>query len=139
MLAGAALGFSGCSQDYALFKVHLQLQTANGGQLTPDDLASVAYCQMSITDENNEAVLTKYKLNTGVDSSGNFRGCYTSKTPSDVGFFSYSTSRTSGSLTFSVTSYDDTDKQLETGTSTPAQVKPFHVAADEIPVSVIAK
>jgi hypothetical protein len=136
MLAGAALGLGGCSQDYALYKVDVQLQAANGGALTRAQLDTVAFCQMTITDERGETVLQNYPLQA-LPASG--RGCASGQTQSDVGNFSYSTSRTSGSLTFKVTSYDDANNQLETGTSPAAAVKPFHVAADEISVTVIAK
>ncbi|MBN2575215.1 MAG: hypothetical protein JXP73_11690 [Deltaproteobacteria bacterium] len=130
LASAAALGLSGCGPDYAIFAV--RVASAN----PRNDIAS---CQMTITDVATGApVLSQYTLKvvTGTDSEGNLairQGCYGGLTPANVGTFSYSTSRSGGSLKFLVEAYaDDSIKVVQRGEAT-AEVKPF---PPEIPVQI---
>jgi hypothetical protein len=88
LVAGALLSMSGCG-DYAIFKVVITSID------TPLKLSEIAYCKITITDENKETVLDHHDLN----------GCK-GLTNKDIGTFSYSSSRSSGTLNFIVEAYD---------------------------------
>jgi hypothetical protein len=118
MLVGSALGFGGCGRDYALYKVHIQFKSAANAQaplILPANLENVAYCQVTISDESGNPVLENSPIN----------GCATSVTPSDLGYLSYSTSRTTGSLKFTMTAYDDSNKAVDTGSTDLIPVKAY--------------
>jgi len=131
MVAGALLGLGGCGPDYALYKVTISSTT------TPRDL--IEECRMTITDENNVVVLNHYLLPTrygAPDSAGNQtldQGCAGNLTKASIGTLSYSSSRTSGTLTFQVDALDNTGKAVQTGKkdANPAPYPP------EVPVAVV--
>ncbi len=136
MLAGAAVGVGGCSQDYALFNVHIQFKTASQAQapaLPQTELEAIANCELSIADETGNDVLKGFPLS---GNTVNGSGCGASgATHSDIGHFSYSTSRTAGTLTFTVVAQDINQTQtLATGTAT-GQVKAY---PPEVPVEIYA-
>ncbi len=134
-LAGAAvvacLSFAGCGPDYAVFRVHVTVPT------TPRN--DIAICLMTITDTSrpgpDNIVLRDYPLQRlyGRDIDGNLKlsqGCAPELTNADVGVFSYSTSRPSGSFVFTVDAYNDevnhsADTKIETKSSDAIQVKAY--------------
>ncbi len=118
----ALLGLSGCGPDYAIFKVHVT-------SAAPRD--DIKECRMTITD-NGKKILDEFPLEKeyGTDSAGQpilRQGCEGSMTRADVGYFSYSTSRKSGSLTFTVTGWGGPDNLtvIEQGTSEAKEVKAY--------------
>jgi hypothetical protein len=93
-----SIGLSACGPDYAIYKVHVT-------SASPRD--DVEYCYLTITNEKGEDVLKLQELEKAytTDAVGSLalkQGCQGGLTKPDVGYFSYSTSRTSGSLTFTV-------------------------------------
>jgi len=121
MLAVSMLGLGACGPDYALFKVSIT---------TKDPSSEIEECRMTITDEKGSAVLDHFLLKTvagSPDSQGNstlLQGCQGGMTKSNIGLFSYSSSRTTGTLTFQVDAYNSTaanggQKVIETGNSGP--------------------
>ena len=134
LLAASAIGLGACGPDYALFKVHIQFQSKpQAAALTRTDLDKIAYCQISIDDDAGKAVLENYPLKAST-TNGSLHGCESSLTPADIGYFSYSTSRTSGSLKFTETSFDLSDTPLERG-SASGTVKSW---PPEVPVEIVA-
>jgi len=131
--AGASLALGGCGPDYAIFKVHIASTT------TPRN--DIEECYMTITDETGDVVLERYQLQkvwgaTGADPSIKW-GCAGGLTNADIGYFSFSTSRSSGTyLTFQVDGVNNSEVAVQTGKAS-AEVKPY---PPEIPVDIaIAK
>jgi hypothetical protein len=146
LLAGSLL--SGCSSDYALFKVTIVSTNAANRN-------SIQQCRMTIKDENNNYVIggsdgagnddpnKGYLLksvagapdpNTGAQTLS--QGCLGELTRAQIGTFSYSSSRTTGTLTFRVDGVDSNGNSIQTGTSdpkTPAKFPP------EVEVAVAIK
>ncbi len=115
LLAGAALGMTACGPNYAIFKVDITSTTSPRN--------NIELCTMTITDENNVLVLDNYQLASelGTNPDGTYyakQGCAAGLTPAHVGVFSYSSSRTSGSLTFVVNALDNDSAVVQTGRST---------------------
>jgi hypothetical protein len=97
MLAGALL-LSSCG-NYALYKIRVTTSLTSpivAPDATPgtktSDRTNIEQCKMTITDENGDTVLENFPL----------PACHGGTTPADLGLLSYSTSRTSGTLTFQV-------------------------------------
>jgi len=88
LVAGALLAMSGCGPDYAIYKVDIT-------SIDSSNRSDIAYCRITITDESGKTVLDHHALN----------GC-TGLTNQNIGTFSYSSSRSSGSLNFTVEAYD---------------------------------
>ena len=126
VLGAVGMSLAGCGPNYAIYAVHVSSATPR------NDIAS---CLMSIVDENNQPVLAGYPLQRvfGTDSAGALslkQGCQGGLTPANVGTFSYSSSRSSGSLTFTVNAYNDDvlhdDAHLvESATSGPQEVHAY--------------
>lgn len=124
--AAASMTLAGCGPDYAIFRVHVASASPRN---------DIAVCRLTITNEAGEAVLKDYPLQSvwGADSDGNptlKQGCQGGLTLSDVGTFSYSTSRSGGSLKFTVNAYNDEvlindDTLIQTKSSDPVEVKPY--------------
>jgi hypothetical protein len=140
LLAGSLLGMSGCGPNYTLFKV--DISSAD----TPRN--SIEECRLTITDENGVVVVDKYVLPAVYgppDSAGNptlNQGCVAPLTKGNIGTLSYSSSRTTGTLTFRVDAWDNTGiqnnytgKPVQSGSSSaaPAAYPP------EVPVGVVMK
>jgi hypothetical protein len=118
LATAGAMGLGGCGPDYAIFAV-----TVFGDQTDRDNISE---CYMSITDEGGHPVVSNLKLDTisgGIDPSTgemrrNIQGCASGQMANNsktgVGVFSYSTSRTSGALTFKVEAVDVNNKVRET-------------------------
>jgi hypothetical protein len=88
-VAGALLAMSGCGPDYAIYKVNISSTDSS-------TLDSIAQCRITVTPSDSaKPVLDHYVLN----------GC-TGLTNQNIGTFSYSSSRSSGSLKFKVEAYD---------------------------------
>lgn len=126
----ALLGLSGCGPDYAIFKVHVTSASPRN---------DIEACYMTIEDVGTgKLVLDTAPLSkeTGVDSSGAFtlkQGCQGGVTPANVGYFSYSSSRSSGTLRFTVMGTgNDIGKVLQIR-SAEAEVKAY---PPEIPVDL---
>jgi hypothetical protein len=140
MLAGPVLGLCGCGPDYAIFKVNVTSTTSPRN--------NIEECRLTITDENGHLVLDKYSLDPvygPLDSAGNQtldQGCAAPLTKANIGVLSYSSSRTSGTLTFRVDAWDNKGQQCGY-TCTPVQTgssdaKPV-AYPPEISVSVVIK
>lgn len=121
----ASLGLTTCGPNYAIYAVHV-----NAAKPTND----LVTCKMTVTDESGLAVLYQFPLAQqygGTDSAGNLtlaQGCGGALTPAngDIGTFSYSTSRSSGTLTFKVEGYDDSGtKIVQSGASGPQNVAAY--------------
>ena len=116
----ASLGLTTCGPDYAIYAVHVNAARPTNNLVT---------CKMTITDEKGVAVLYEFPLaqqNGGPDSLR--QGCGGALTPAngDIGTFSYSTSRSSGTLTFKVEGYDDSGtKIVQSGASDPVNVAAY--------------
>jgi hypothetical protein len=139
MLAAALVGTSGCGPDYALFKVSVSSSTSPRND--------IELCRMTITDENNRTVLDSFVLETvggPPDSSGNptlTQGCGGGMTNAYIGAFSYSSSRTTGTLKFRVDAYNAPgsnggQKIVQTGESAPVAPVKY---PPEVPVTVVIK
>lgn len=104
----AALGLTGCGPDYALFKVHV---TSDSNRRE-----DIKVCKMAIQNEKGGYVVNELVLEKQADynSAGELvlrQGCGDGLTKAEVGYFSYSTSRTSGELKFTVTALGGPDDQ----------------------------
>jgi hypothetical protein len=140
LVTGALLSMGGCG-NYALYKVDVtSIESSNRGD--------IAQCRMTITDEGGKTVLDHYLLQAQHDSLGNLvQGCEGTKTKAAIGTFSYSSSRSSGSLKFTVEAYDangpdpndPAKNRLQWGESGDIPVKVFSHDGDDIPVSVAIK
>jgi hypothetical protein len=130
VLGAAGLGLAGCGPNYAIYAVHVTSATPRN---------DIAVCRMSIADEAGTPVLAEFPLQKvfGTDSSGALtvkQGCQGGLTPANVGTFSYSTSRSSGSLTFTVNAYlDDETTVVQTAKSQPQEI---HAYPPEIKVEL---
>jgi hypothetical protein len=133
VLAGSLLGMGACGPNYALFRVDVSSGTSPRNQIEE--------CRMTITDENGVVVMNNLPLKTiqgPQDSSGNatlIQGCQGGITNPNIGTFSYSSSRTSGTLTFRVDALDNKQNVIQTGSGvgSPAPFPP------EVQVTVIIK
>ncbi len=137
VLAGSLLGMSGCGPDYALFRVDVSSATSPRNQIDE--------CRMTITDEKGAVVLDHFLLKAVAgpqDSSGNatlLQGCQSGITNPRIGTFSYSSSRTTGTLTFQVDAYDNSNgghAVVQTGSSDPIAPKAY---PPEVPVTITIK
>jgi hypothetical protein len=121
----ASLGLTTCGPNYAIYSVHVTAARPTNNLVT---------CKMTVTDEGGLAVLYQFPMEQqygGTDSAGNptlRQGCGGALTPAsgNIGTFSYSTSRSSGTLTFKVEGYDDSNtKIVQSGTSGPQNVAAY--------------
>jgi hypothetical protein len=103
ILAASLVGISGCGPNYSLFKV-----TVTSKDIPREKISS---CLMTITDEQGRLVLDSYQLKAIPGAAGELlvQGCAPSLTPQNIGTLSYSSSRTSGALTFKVEAFDDSN------------------------------
>jgi hypothetical protein len=106
-LAGGALAasLSSCG-DYKVYDVHVAV--SDGITASSRDL--IFSCTMTIST-SDKTILDSYPL---AQDSGGCRGGLTER---NVGRFSYTTSRTSGTLTFTVDAQDNTRKNIYSGSS----------------------
>jgi len=147
LLSAAIGGASGCSSDYGLFSVHTTFPAGNA-----TDRQSIEQCKLSISDGKTDAdgnllpnvvegyllELRKIPANTALGYY--FVGCGGSnQTPQDIGRISYSTSRTTGSLTFWVDALDNAGNPVWHGVSDAQAVKVFQTANDEVKVEILMK
>jgi hypothetical protein len=132
---GVSSGLAGCGPDYAIFAVTISSATPRN---------DIADCRMTITADNGDKVLDGWVLHQVAGNPGEplKQGCASELTPAKVGVFSYSTSRSSGSLTFKVNAYSDTvpydpsnDKPVESATATKAIAKYPPEIAVELPMA----
>jgi hypothetical protein len=124
LVAGALLGMGGCG-DYAIYKVDIT-------SIDSSNRSDIAQCRITITAKDSpKPVLDHYVLN----------GCV-GLTNQNIGTFSYSSSRSSGSLNFIVEAYeaakpydptDPTKNRLQWGESDDIPVKAY---PPEIPVTI---
>jgi hypothetical protein len=121
---GASLGITNCGPDYAIYSVHVTAAKPTN---------NLANCKITITDEGGIAVVDHYQLAQqfgGTDPSGNptlRQGCGGGLTPTsgNIGTFSYSTSRSGGTLSFMVEGYDDENKVVQSGRQDGVNVVPY--------------
>ena len=146
VLAGSLLGMSGCGPDYALFKVEVSSSTSPRN--------NIEQCRMTITDENGKAVLGAVDSNGEVIPTNGFllktvagpndadghatisQGCAGGLTQGRIGTFSYSSSRTTGTLTFQVNGLNSDNVVVQTGSSDPFAPKAY---PPEVQVTVTIK
>ena len=145
VLAASVLGLGACGPDYALFRVDVTS--------TKSPRNNIEECHMTITDENGAKVLDQLPLKTvsgPADTSGNptlLQGCQGGLTNSNIGSFSYSSSRTGGTLTFQVDAWDNNGQQcgftgvapclpVQTGNSGPIAPAKY---PPEVPVTIAIK
>jgi hypothetical protein len=125
----ASLGLTTCGPNYAIYAVHVTAARPTNNLVT---------CKMTVTDEGGKDVLYEFPLAQqygGPDSLA--QGCGGALTPAsgNIGTFSYSTSRSSGTLTFKVEGYDDSNtKIVQSGKSGATNVAAY---PPEIKVEVI--
>jgi hypothetical protein len=142
MLAVSTLFLGSCG-NYALFKLHVT--TAPTSPVSPpngtggSNRGQIDQCYLTVTDENNVKVVDGYLLlaPATTDSAGNLvvKGCKAGFTPADLELLSYSTSRTSGTLTFRVDGYDSDHKViLQAGKSGAVAPKAFPPVMDQIEI-----
>jgi 2-polyprenyl-3-methyl-5-hydroxy-6-metoxy-1,4-benzoquinol methylase len=124
LLALAVSGLAGCGPDYALFSVRIEFPTAS----TPSDRQTVEECRITVKDNESGRVVLQDVLLKSVEGPAGSQtleaGCGGGRTPRIVGDFSYSTSRSGGSLNFTVNAYDNNRKIVHTG-SKDADVAKF--------------
>lgn len=145
MLAASLLGISSCGPDYAIFKVEISSSTSPRN--------NIEECRLTILDEKNVVVLDKYRLPSvyGPQVGGALtlaQGCEGGLTNAKIGTLSYSSSRTSGTLTFRVDAWDNKGdacghipdnpnvpgcKPVQTGSSAAITPKAY---PPEIPVTI---
>ena len=137
LLSGFAAAAGSCGSDYALFKIHV----AFSGNEQANDYQDVEHCRLSIADEKGGNVLSGYELTYRqvkyMDGNGQqqtkMAGCSGGVTPKDVDTISYSTSRTSGTLTFTVDALDNNGGVTQHGSAT-GEIKVF--SGSETPVEI---
>ncbi len=129
-LAALALA-SGCNADYGLFKVHSSFDNKN--------YDNIYQCKLTITDQQGKDVEPGIILQGHVDTdTGKLTsGCSggNQRATNDIGSLNYSTSRTSGTLTFTVDAYDNNNNKLQSGSASQS-VKVFHGDSDLQPVEI---
>jgi hypothetical protein len=136
----AMLGAGGCSSDYGLFNVEIRF--ADAENLV--DYQNVELCSLSVTDDKGVYLLREYFLEyrevVYKDPGGNMvtamAGCSGGVTPKHVDYVSFSTSRTSGQLTFTANAYKNNNEVVQTG-SAKQSIKVFHGGSDEQHVDVV--
>jgi len=133
LAAGFLAGASGCSSDYGLFDVHVEFVSNVAA-----DRDLVDACWLTVTNESG-AKLLRYDIAPVPDVDQSVKsGCGVldgGRTPRVVGDISYSTSRTSGKLKFTVHALDSKQKVLKNGCA-DGSIKVFHGTGDEQRVSV---
>ena len=105
----------GCVSPCALFELDITSTTS--------PRINIEECRLTITDQNGNLALDNYLLHVvaGADSNGNpvlVSGCAGGLTAVNIGTFTYTTSLTSGSLTFQVNALDTNGNIVQTGSST---------------------
>jgi hypothetical protein len=132
LLSGFLAGAGGCSSEYGLFDIHVFF--ANG--LDANDRQDVEFCKLTVTDPSGKALLKNYIIEAIVTVDGTVTsGCAGGRTPQVVGDVSYSTSRTSGTLSFTVNAVNAGDTTLYSGSASKA-IKVFNGPSDEQKVDV---
>jgi hypothetical protein len=137
LIAGALLSMSGCG-NYALYKVDI-ISTDSSNR------SDIDQCRLTITDEGGTTVLDHYTLQAVYNGAGDLvQGCAGTKTKSVIGTFSYSSSRSSGNLKFTVEAYDangydPTNRSNHLLQSGEVDNVPVKVYPPEIPVSIAIK
>ena len=136
VLAASALCLSSCG-NYALFKIHVttsaksSVTPSSGGAGNGSVRTDISECDMTIKDEKGDFVLQGYLLKGTTSSTG----CGNPVTQTDIGIFSYSTSRTGGTLTFQVDGFDANHVNiLQSGHSEQIAPQPYPPEMPEIPI-----
>jgi len=141
LLSGLLTGASGCSSDYGLFSISI----AFNPNVTLGDRENVEICYLRVADDSGKVLLNAYQIPPVADPNdqdGTLQsGCAGKKTPMRMtSAVSYSTSRTSGSLNFTVyalgTTTGGTPNQVLDQGCQKQSIKVFHGTNDEQPVSI---
>jgi hypothetical protein len=116
---GASLGITNCGPDYSIYSVHVTAAKPTN---------NLATCKITITDQGGVPVVNKLPLGQqsgGIDTLR--QGCGGALTPTsgNIGTFSYSTSRSGGTLNFLVEGYDDSNKIVQSGRADGVNVVPY--------------
>jgi hypothetical protein len=135
LLSTAMIGVGSCNSDYALYKIHPTFSDA----VRPNDRIPVEQCRLVITDDkgvvvlNSIAILASHKINdtTSVGCAGG------GATPKDLGVLSYSSSLTTGQLTFKVEALDNNNTVLFSGETTQSAKVFSNPKTDEVSVDIL--
>ena len=126
LLAASVIGLGSCG-SYSIYKIDISSGTSTGR-------SDIDECIMTITDENDKPVVSNLRLAPvygAPDSSGQptlLQGCSSQITNQKIGTFSYSTSRSSGSLKFQVDGFSNKNgehKVVQTGKTDAIPVKAY--------------
>jgi hypothetical protein len=134
LLSASLLGATSCNSEYGLFSISAQFSV---GQ-TAADRQNIESCKLTITDEKGDKIVSGYLIPQKRDSENNLvSGCGAAETPQRIGtdIISYSTSRTSGQLTFTMDALNNTEDVVQSGSDTKG-VKVFHSKGDIVPVDI---
>ena len=118
LATGAGLSLGACGPDYAVYKVHVSAASPR------DD---IQHCYITIADENGKCVISDLEFTQIAGQPGQplAQGCAGGLTPANVGTFSYSSARSSGTMTFTVRALDQNNKVVETQTSGPQNITAY--------------
>ncbi len=131
LLTAAVGAAGGCNNDYALFNIHPRFAV----NVSANDRQNIETCKLTVTDEKGGKVVDGYVI-TLKQVNGRYVGCGGGVTPSDIGYLSYSTSLSEGTLTFTVDGLDNTKTVKHSGKA-DATIKVFSGPADEVPVDIV--
>jgi hypothetical protein len=132
LLTAAVGAASSCGSDYALFNVHPHFALS----VSANDRQSIESCKLTVTDEKGGKVIDGYMIGLKKVSDTKYVGCGGGVTPADVGYLSYSTSLSAGTLNFTVDGLDNSKNVVYTG-SAQGTIKVFHSSTDEVSVDII--
>jgi hypothetical protein len=138
LLSTALLGAAGCNSDYALYKVHPMFSDA----VKASDRGLVEKCRLVITDDKggivlNDSEILKLRKISSDSNNDVYVGCSGGSTPKDLGVLSYSSSLTTGRLTFTVEALDNVADHVIFSGSTTENAKVFaNPKSDEITVDI---
>jgi hypothetical protein len=138
LLSTALLGAAGCNSDYALYKVHPTFSDA----VKAADRGPVELCRLIIKDDEggivlNDSEILRLRKISSDSNSDTYVGCGGGSTPKDLGILSYSSSLTTGHLTFTVEAFDNVPDHVIFSGSTPTNAKVFaNPNSDEINVDI---
>lgn len=134
LVAAALVGAASCNSDYALYKVHPTFAPTVG----PNDRIPIELCRLVITDDKggvvlNDSEILKWRKINDSTSVGCAGGGATSK---DLGVLSYSSSLTTGQLTFKVEALNN-DREVIFSGETTASAKVFSGGQSEVTVDIL--
>lgn len=125
VLAAFALCLSSCG-DYTLFDI--QVSCSKGNDTSSDE--NITSFKLTITDEKGAKVLENSPIELPSSPISSNASQFT------VGHISYASSRTSGTLTFTVDAYDNSNAKndiIQTGSAGPFELKNTQLTVLTVP------